>query len=273
MSDFLSNLVTRALGLETNVRPLLPSRFGPPTESAFGPAPLLSDVEQEDTENMVFSSMQSSRHRRRMAADRENPLSESPRTISTSNRSAISTATSRQSEETASLTPNRSTESRAPAVAPLVVPVGIRPVSARDDLSTPTPVARADSLSVPAPPERLVRESVREVSRTEVSVPTQKPRVKRVAAPQEAPAPAHLTPRPPAPSPFAPMIKPAAPTAPPFDEKRGEAPPQPTIQVTIGRIEVRATPAPTRKPANNAATSTGALSLDDYLSQRAGGRR
>jgi hypothetical protein len=48
--------------------------------------------------------------------------------------------------------------------------------------------------------------------------------------------------------------------------------PAPTIQVTIGRVEVRATPAPatSRKPA----TEPAVMSLEEYLRQRsAGGER
>lgn len=46
----------------------------------------------------------------------------------------------------------------------------------------------------------------------------------------------------------------------------------PTIQVTIGRIEVRATPpAPTRAPA--ARTAPSVMSLDDYVNQRSKGGR
>ena len=49
-----------------------------------------------------------------------------------------------------------------------------------------------------------------------------------------------------------------------------EPPPEPIIQVTIGRIRVRATPA--RRPSTPAAAGTGAIELEDYLRQRARGR-
>lgn len=51
---------------------------------------------------------------------------------------------------------------------------------------------------------------------------------------------------------------------------REPAPPAPTIQVTIGRIEVRATP-PTAAPARAARPATPKLSLEDYLRSRSGG--
>jgi hypothetical protein len=50
----------------------------------------------------------------------------------------------------------------------------------------------------------------------------------------------------------------------------------PPIQVTIGRIEVRATPAPTRSEPSVGSRSTApaVMSLDDYLRERAkGGHR
>lgn len=55
------------------------------------------------------------------------------------------------------------------------------------------------------------------------------------------------------------MIRPAAPTSPPV------------IQVTIGRIEVRAT-APVNPPSTQARQKSPVMSLDEYLHQRGGGR-
>jgi hypothetical protein len=46
--------------------------------------------------------------------------------------------------------------------------------------------------------------------------------------------------------------------------------PAPTIQVTIGRIEVRATPAATPRP-QAARSAPSVMSLDDYLNQRVKG--
>jgi hypothetical protein len=51
-----------------------------------------------------------------------------------------------------------------------------------------------------------------------------------------------------------------------LDAGRAQAADEPTIQVTIGRVEIRATvaPAPARKPAGR----PPAMSLDEYLKQR-----
>lgn len=48
--------------------------------------------------------------------------------------------------------------------------------------------------------------------------------------------------------------------------------PVPTIQVTIGRIEIRATTAPTTPAATTARSKPPVMSLDEYLHQRGGGR-
>lgn len=48
--------------------------------------------------------------------------------------------------------------------------------------------------------------------------------------------------------------------------------PVPTIQVTIGRIEVRATTAPATPAATTARSKPPVMSLDEYLHQRGGGR-
>lgn len=52
-------------------------------------------------------------------------------------------------------------------------------------------------------------------------------------------------------------------------------PPAPTIRVAIGRIEVRAITRPPAPPTQRTAPARpgSALSLDDYLKQRNGGRR
>ncbi len=56
-----------------------------------------------------------------------------------------------------------------------------------------------------------------------------------------------------------------------FPEAQRVTEPTPTIQVTIGRIEVRATQQPANSPSTR--SSTPRLSLEDYLRQRNGGGR
>lgn len=57
-----------------------------------------------------------------------------------------------------------------------------------------------------------------------------------------------------------------------FPEDHGMSIPQQTVQVTIGRVEIRATPA-AGKSKPQAAAKPAALSLDEYLSKRNGERR
>ena len=56
-----------------------------------------------------------------------------------------------------------------------------------------------------------------------------------------------------------------------FAKRETVAESQPTINVTIGRIEVRAAPAPAQH--SKPKTTTNTMSLDDYLRQRSGGSK
>jgi len=56
----------------------------------------------------------------------------------------------------------------------------------------------------------------------------------------------------------------------PFPTRREEAAPAPIIQVSIGRIEVRATPPPAQAPRPRP-SAPSAVSLEDYLRQRSKG--
>lgn len=67
-----------------------------------------------------------------------------------------------------------------------------------------------------------------------------------------------------------PKIKPYVPPVLPAPAKTAEkTEPMPTIQVTIGRIEVKATPPPA--PSRKQTSAPAIMSLEDYLRQRAGG--
>lgn len=82
-------------------------------------------------------------------------------------------------------------------------------------------------------------------------------------------------PAPPPPPPSIVMVQPVVRSAPlpaAVDAPTNEAPaPAPVIEVSIGRIEVRATQTPAAAPAP-VRRAAGALSLDDYLRRRGGGR-
>jgi hypothetical protein len=101
-----------------------------------------------------------------------------------------------------------------------------------------------------------------------------------VAQPRVAPAPADIQPRPHAPltldqlpiNPRSASMQSARRSIPPSAAPQPATTAEPTIHVTIGRVEVRATPqpAPAAKPTSAAAPT---MSLDEYLRARDGGRR
>lgn len=72
--------------------------------------------------------------------------------------------------------------------------------------------------------------------------------------------------------PAPPILQPRVPVVErdPFPARRAEPAAEPVIQVTIGRIEVRATPAP-RAPARERPAARPAVDLEEYLRQRAKG--
>ena len=71
------------------------------------------------------------------------------------------------------------------------------------------------------------------------------------------------------------MVHPEISQVRPAAETRVDSPgPEPNVQITIGRIEVRATKAAEVQPKNDRPTQSTLMSLDDYLRQRAqGGKR
>ena len=89
--------------------------------------------------------------------------------------------------------------------------------------------------------------------------------VRHVSAPKEATPIKHLVPKNPERSPIIPPKTRAATRA---EAKRRPEPPAPIINVTIGRVEVRAT-TPTTSKAQTARPAGPKLSLDDYLRSRA----
>jgi hypothetical protein len=71
-----------------------------------------------------------------------------------------------------------------------------------------------------------------------------------------------------------PTLRPATPLAHPSHAPVARhAPPEPTIQVTIGRIEVRAVSAPSSPTARAGRVAAPKLNLEDYLKSRGGGSK
>jgi hypothetical protein len=135
-----------------------------------------------------------------------------------------------------------------PEIQPALAPTPERIVIERPALVEPQPAAKA---SQPAPAPQIV---------------AQPPAAQAARDPQPAPARAPLIM--PQPSITVIQARPALPAA----SQPTAAPSEPIIHVTIGRIEVRATPAPA-PAARPKSAPTSATSLDEYLRQRNGGRR
>lgn len=113
----------------------------------------------------------------------------------------------------------------------------------------------------PAPP---VTPSPTEIPRKEPSAPTIAPIAERHAPMQSLPTP--LAPKAPAfklpePTVITPVIRPVLPDILPAPKTSA---PAPTIHVTIGRVEVRATPASAPTPSRPAKTPS-VMTLDEYL--------
>jgi hypothetical protein len=123
----------------------------------------------------------------------------------------------------------------APPAVPLLVANRLAPPAAVPVLPSPPPEPAANRL---AP-----RSAIREGSPAAVRLV---PKV-TLASPAPAAAPLRIPPEP----------------------RSSAAPPEPTIQVTIGRLEVRATPAPAAAAASNRkGAAPPALALEEYLNRR-----
>jgi hypothetical protein len=146
---------------------------------------------------------------------------------------------------------------RPPSPPPAPAPEKVNSRSQNEPPIRPLPTAAKQPFA-PEPPLRIVE---RERPTSEPSPPP-KPDKRQVAPPPT----------------IRERILPRAAIAPPQREQAmngrytPEPPPAPTIQVHIGRIEVRATPPPPQ-PAAKSGPKAALTSLDDYLRQRNGGPR
>lgn len=150
---------------------------------------------------------------------------------------------------------------RQPVLAP-PAPVNVTPTS-RHHRAEPQPATETH-------PPVIIREQITQLKQViETRAPSTPPLVETVREQPIQPAP-----------PVKAAIRPEQ--IKPFTPANGRAPhhqppvtpptePTPTIQITIGRIEVRATPPPPAK-VEQKQPRTPVMSLDDYLRQRNGGR-
>lgn len=245
MSDFLKNLIARARGEGPTIRPRLPSRFETPTQ-----ARATDDLLLEVTEKVVVDPIAVTNSVRRVDGSRGEP---SPRAIADNppEPPASDAWAPRQTPA------GRPAVERPPLAASSDEPLPDRvPHTIAEEPPRPRQVSGADAKL----PNRLseTHTSVREMIRERVAAPMP------VAAEQPSPVP-HRSAEPPRPL-HARAVTPAL--AQPRQELAAAA--APTIEVIIGRIEVRAGAAP--QPAARPAPSP-VMGLDEYLRSRRRGPR
>ncbi len=300
MTDFLANVAGRALDRAPVLRRRRPSLFEPSPDA---PAPAHLGTTRRDDDDVVPELAPAPAARaRRQRARRTDPVAATPRVEPETDRSRLAApraaTEARRSDETDAAATDR------PSPAP-----SEERVVRRESSSTARPDERASAPRRAEPADRVVETTVverRTVRETVVLTPERRPEAvaiapPAVARPQPAPAlrvsepaiverpradeapPAREPGRSPerdlhAPVP-APSIRPALVAMARSTPSRAEraraggaamSTAAPTIQVTIGRIEVRGTPASSSKPAPRSAAPT--LSLDEYLRSRGGGR-
>jgi hypothetical protein len=299
MSAFLDHLVARSLELPTAaaapvVRPRLASRFEPrldPVTPAAAPP-----WEETAAEPAAPSAPPRRPPAERSAAVPETTFDEVRRPAPRSSRPPPPQAGARgesrgeDPEPSPSFLPAPSRrepggERPAPTVRRAAAPVPPS-LAVQEGRSRAEPTRAADQArrapaaerphppaAPPAPEERpRVEPAIRRIEVERVVTPVPPP---AAAAPPPAASvprgrePAASTP-PPAPAFLQPRVERLAPE--PFSARRAEAAAEPVIQVTIGRIEVRATPAP-KAPARERPAARPAVDLEEYLRQRAKGER
>ena len=282
MSDYLGNLVARTLSPTTGVRPLLPSRFEPlPAPVALTetrdiespapaePRPAIVGLQSPTTPGVLDHQVlwHPSDPPPRASSPRGFAIVSHPASVSDPLRpqgpraASLPTDESRQPDtETAELF--QTTTSHRIIIAPDTTPptgdapdapLAVTPAVTNEQPSGPPPVA---SVAVANPRDHGLRKDV----------------APAVASPRVFPMPTLLVRSPrqmvgevSKSSPTEPFSRTTSPN--PLTPPRAQAS---TINVTIGRVEVRATP-PSTSSSGRPSVTTPVMSLEEYLSRRAAG--
>ena len=293
MSDFLGHLVARSLDLTAApaVRPRLASRFEPVTQAV---APPLEETVEEimpavaPATGPAFAETPAAPQAHR-PAPHPRPLSHPP---SPTARERGVTFGPTDSDFSSSLSGTGRAEGRGGEGEGLRVATEVHVTQ----LTPPQPPVqerrRGEEPKLPAPPApaRLTPARDRSAPPAEPPATERRPQVEPVIRRVEVervftpipPPPAATPAAPPAPAAPAQAIPSVAPVPPilqprvqiverdPFPTRREEPATEPVIHVTIGRIEVRATPAP-KFPVRDRKVARPAVDLEEYLRQRAKG--
>jgi hypothetical protein len=275
VNDFLDNLADRAMNNECGVQPRLPSLFDPATPVATWP-PTAEASESEpyevavDRETDVPAAMKSVRQTQLHRLERDEQLDESPALTSVRHKSLLSIPLEAQPAQqnllsSAMATPqpksSLSADSREAGVEERVVrrivnkPV-IQPSSANTHERRDVKDRLAQGSSLMAPPAQDHQRAETKVPRIEANI-GESTKTENQSSFIVRPKLDHY-PEPPSPRPQANT-----------QAQSVEATTERVINVTIGRIEVRAMPPPVAAARSNN-QKPPVMSLDDYLRQRSG---
>jgi hypothetical protein len=295
MADYLNNLIAKNLSLQENLQPRLPSRFEPPAETlaVADIGDIAPPVEKPDAPASPLTAPDELRSQtrpspqttptapvlpleQRLAAPK--PIEPDPAPAPEPYRGRLdapkmnppgpdsSPVKPGQSEKQPVTTIIQSVKEVKDVIGPSA-PVTTEVVPANE------PVRSYHSSDLGA---EQVREVVIEQRSEHVLVPNTIKTAEQEPSP-EKPKPATqsrpVVPAPtPAPTPPSQDLRPVVPPLPDLAPRSAPPEPSPTINVSIGRVEVRAT-APPANPARKPTPAPQIMSLDEYLQSRSNGER
>ena len=308
MSDYLSNFATTRLGRADIIRPRLAALFEPPHLTAgpilrppVSPAAGQDGNSSNDvpSERLIAARPPALRPVRRTEESQPSatglklPVQEThaePSDLQTESRPPRRQATTpqplavaltplslevRSEQLSGPLTPERPQpavdRTTPPAVLPLVVSPFVSERPQQQGSGRPAVFLAAGKLQTDGEP---LRNDTRQQRPPEFRQPRHRTRNEHVAGPEERRL--AVEPRPDSlpvqiPRPETPTTVVVQPHVTPYVEPAAAAPtatPEPTIKVTIGRVEIRATPPPARQSAAERSAAP-VMSLDEYLRRRA----
>ena len=279
MNNYLSNIAARALNQAPTVRPRLRARFDPappandPAVDRLKLAPSESIASERRVDNILAATSDNQQKYEHPDANRTPDDKHEPHALSFANRDEKNTALS---NDTLVAPPQPPVIQAAIAAVPAPQPVFVNPLSPiRSSFERDASPARTEQRSLPEPrsdqarpsdpheirtiivrEERIIEPS--EQARERVSPPTASlvPPSNQTQRGDTKPPPVVVQTR------IAPMVDKGL----DLSLNRPSPQPQPTVRVTIGRIEVRAVGS-SQSPAKPRATPP-VMNLDDYLRRR-----
>jgi hypothetical protein len=269
MGDFLSNLVTKSMQSET---PAAQAQGGAPRilprpVSIFEAGPAVRPGPAEDLVDTAPTGVEN--HPTLPHPTRSLPSQ--PELRPSARRAARSESAQRQDPSANAPT---SLESSSNQASPH--PISVKPVPAIPPRAEPAADAHPFGQSTRPEISPIVREMFLQTPASTIAAPAVKPAGQIQEQPWQARHPAASSPRHEiAPREPTAAIRPApAPIQPPRNNLANAVEPSPTIQVSIGRIEVRLTGSPAARPVLPAGQQPApVMTLEDYLRMRNGGRQ